>query len=120
MEPIKKDSPVERFPGSVYLVNPPTLPAVAIYEEAMTAGKLLSAEYMLEGKIKNLPQSRYYATILPGILALIDHFEVAGVPSHPTVEEFPYKPREAASLFVGWLVSVVRMHVEEDGTIPPA
>lgn len=115
-------SPVPRFPGEVYLAEPPTLPAVSQFEQAILAGRQLMQDHTPEGAVLpvGLSQSRYYQEVLPGVLACVERFQIQGIPENPTVENFPYKPRKAAEQLVGWLVREVEKFINEDDQIPPA
>lgn len=116
-----RTSPIKQFPGSIRLIDPVVLPAVAKYEQAMLDGRELTREYTPEGgKFPvGLAAANYYATILPGVFAIVEGFEIEGIPTNPTVESFPYKPKKAAELLVAWLVDTVKQYVEEDNQVPP-
>ncbi len=116
------NSPIPQFPGEVYLIEPPTLPVVSSFEQAIFAGRKLLNEYTPEGQTLpvGLSQSRYYCEVLPGIFACVERFAVKGIPENPTIENFPYKPRQAAERFVGWLIREIEKYIDEDDQIPPS
>ncbi len=78
------ESPVKRFPGKIVLSDPLTMPQ---YMEWVDAANAAEAE---EHPAKK--QGLY----LPGVLACVEKWELAGIPEHPTVENFPASPAQSS------------------------
>lgn len=117
-------SNIPRFAGKVYLHQVVTLPMVRKYEEIMLEGgrelraALDAAKVQPSGRM--LTNSAYHSIILPGVLVMVEKFEIPGMPEQPTIEDFPYRPPKQAALFIAWLVQEIDKYLEEDGEDPNA
>lgn len=86
-------SPSKRWPGSVTIADPLTLPQVEPIEEAL--------EYKPEGaqvRLTVLDKNR-----LPAVLACVEKWELEGFPAAVTMETFPLSPRPESSKLIGWI-----------------
>ena len=95
-------SPFKKFPGSVTLYDPLTLPQVELIEAAF-----VTPEADENGKI--------WLTILdkpklPAVLACVETWNIENLPSPPlTIDNFYMSPRRATSNLITWLFDEIRM-----------
>jgi hypothetical protein len=93
-------SPVGRFPGTVTLSDPLTFPQSLAVEDALEAANAL-------GEGASMRRQNY--TILPGLLACIEEWNVTGkgMPESPTPDTFPSTPAIAAAELIAWLIEEI-------------
>ncbi len=89
-------SPVKRFPGTVTLQEPLFYPQVIAFRDAVEAARELP-----DGS----SQLEYNHTILPGIIAVVESWDLAGVEKHPTPDTFPVTPNKSAIDLMAWLIA---------------
>lgn len=105
-------SPVKKWPGTVTLVDPLTFPQLIAFEQASEAAKAVLAR---EGT-----QGEYDAAFIPGLLACVAVWELAGLPAIVTFETFPTRPRKASTQLMLWLAGEIGSYIREDDDLPPA
>lgn len=99
-------SPVKRLPGNVLLCDPLTFPQYRAFVEALDKAQ------------KSELQSDYDASILPGIIACVERWEVSGFPEVVTPETFPATPRKASNQIITWLVREITKLIVEADEVP--
>lgn len=105
--PIIASSPVKRFAGRITLPDSLTYPQLIAWEQALAAAQA-------DG-LTNV--QRWYA-LIPGVLACVETWELAGVPDHPTADTFPSTPRVAADKLLRWVMDNIRAAIVEDDNAP--
>ena len=106
--PKRIESPVERFPGYVVLHNPLTYPRVMAFQDAI-------------GEVQELGDTTWIKlryTLMPGILACVESWEIDGVPEDPTPDNIPATPLVAAGELVNWLQDEITALLVETETVP--
>jgi hypothetical protein len=88
-------SPSTRWPGSVTLTDPLTLPQA----EAIDEGLAIIREH--EGN--NISYVKIDKAHLIGILACVEKWDLQNMPEPLTLENFPMSPQGARRELVGWL-----------------
>ena len=109
---------MEPFTGSVTLSDPLSLEQEAAVERA---------NYHLERAIENIDGeadgvSIRTLAILPGVLACVEKWNIAGIPENPTIQTWPTRPRNAVVSLVSWLfVEIGKIYTDaQDPEIPNA
>lgn len=102
-------SPVKRWSGTVTLSDPLTFPQAIAFEEALDSIKTLG---------KDASIAKYYAAILPGVLACVDDWDLADFPDNPAVDNFPATPRVASIKLLDWLIDEIT-HLYNDAEPDP-
>lgn len=97
-------SPVDRWPGTVTIADPMTMPQVLAFEDALSkrseffeerdGQRLLKVNTLLGG-----PDAEGIAAILP----CVESWEIEGFPKKPTEKNFPSSPRGDSHVFIQWL-----------------
>lgn len=105
-------SPSKKWPGEVQLSDPLTFPQVLAFEDALRAVKT--------AKEDNLTLARANYLILPGVLACVERFNLAGLPDNISVDAFPATPRLASAQLVSWLIGEITALYNEAEEIPNA
>lgn len=85
-------SPVKRFPGTVTLPDSFTYPQRIAWEQALARA----------GAIEHVKTEQLYS-VLSGIIACVDKWDVSGVPERPTPDTFPSSPVVSATKLLKWL-----------------
>lgn len=99
-------SPVKKWPGTVTLSDPLTLPQSWGFADAITAARELGEAAQL---------SRYNFALLTGVCGCVEKWELQGLPAAITPDNFPATPRNAAAQLCAWLVGeVVQLYQDED------
>lgn len=113
-------SPVDRWPGTVYLPDPMTMPQVLAFEKALTQnneyfedvdGQRVLRSNMLWGT----PDSEW---VKIAILPIVEEWHLSNFPDPVTEENFPFTPRVASRELVNWLVNEIFMVYAGEVDIP--
>ena len=97
-------STVKKWPGTVTLHDPLTIPQVLTLETAIVAANSLG-----EGATRTAAD----AAILPGLLACVERFDLAGLPAQIGAETFPGTPRRSSAELIAWLTKeIMRLYAE--------
>ena len=103
-------SPSSRWPGSVVLSEPMTLPQALAWEKCIRVAQLNTEEATL---------TDYNYALLPGICACVEKWELEGI-VNPTPDTFPATPRKASIELITWLTSeITRVYVGEEEKADP-
>lgn len=103
-------SPSSRWPGSVVLADPLTLPQALAWEKAIRISQALSGDITMT--------DLNYA-MLPGVCACVDKWELEGL-GQLTPDTFPATPRKASMELLGWLIGeITRVYVGEEAKADP-
>jgi hypothetical protein len=103
-------SPSKRWPGSVTLADPLTLPQVELIEAALRP-------------LDNVPEDgQVYLTALdkpqiPAILACVEKWDLQDFPV-PTLDTFPMSPRRETHDLIAWIFREMRRVYIGDQEIP--
>lgn len=100
--------PVKRWPGTVTLHDPLTLPMVASLERSISNGRALVDP--TKGEID--------AAMLPGVLACVEAVNLQGVPPALGVDNFPGSPRRSSAELFSWLLREVMVIYSEETADP--
>ena len=105
-------SPVKKFPGTVRLQDPLYYPQMIAMRNALSAAQSLGGD---AAKID------YNRAVLPGIIAVVEEWNLSGVSKSPTPDTFPLTPVKSADALAAWLIGeVVKLYLEEDEAVPNA
>lgn len=123
-------SPVKRWRGTVTLSDPLTIPQVMAYEDAMRAGKEAALEHGNTVQVKNKSgeeetqanffSARYLYTILPGVCACVEKWELEGLPAVVTAENFPGSPKMDSARLLSWIIGEISKLYTEAEEVPNA
>lgn len=90
-------SPVQRWPGSVTLSQPLTLPQARLIEAALRPIQSDTADG------ERVWFSTLDAAQLPAIIACVEKWELSGFPETVTADNFPASPRGDSHKLIEWL-----------------
>ena len=101
---MKKESPVEKFPGHIILPDYLTLPQVRAFEDALDG---------LENIGKGKKTDRVWLSVidekrLPAILESVQEWHIEGIPEKLTVDNFPMTPVSEANKLINWVFQELR------------
>jgi len=117
---MKKDSPVERFPGHVILPEYLTLSQVRAFEDVLDSVRDRFAVDDSEESEKIVWLSVVSEERLPVILMCVNEWHIEGVPDKPTIDIFPMTPVANANDLVKWLFDLIRELWIGDYEVPNA
>ena len=100
-------SPVAKWPGTVTISDPLTLPQAIAVEHA------INAVMALEGASQRVVNY----TLLPGICQCVEAWNLEGLGAL-TAETFPATPRKASAELAAWLVNEVTALYKDAEEIP--
>ena len=110
-------SPSKRWPGSVTLSDPLTLPQAEAIENALDDRRdaVEEAETGEDGRV--------YFTItdkpcLPAVIACVEKWELEGFPDVVEVTSFPFSPRNAAHELIKWLFEEIIKIYSGESEVP--
>ena len=103
-------SPVKKWPGTVTLHDPLTLPMCAAFERSNANAHALQDQAPTRSEIQ--------VALLSGVLACVERFDLTGLPEQIGVENFPGSPRVESARLINWLVSEVS-HLYLEGNADP-
>ncbi len=98
-------SPVKRFPGTVTLKDPLHYPQVIAFQRALEVAQELPPGSM---------QIEYNRALLPGVIAIVEEWNLTGVDKHPTPDSFPMTPIQSARELAAWLIRETSALFAED------
>lgn len=111
-------SPIAEFAGTVVIPSRLTLPQCMAWKASVNA----SSEYLSE--IKENPEAfdmdKWDELLIPVLCQLIERFEIADFPEHPTPETFSTTPRRKANDFITWLGGEIRKVYTGEQEVPNA
>ncbi len=105
-------SKVAKFPGSVVLTDPLTLPQVLELEEGIDEHDAL---------IDSGERSRAVLSkvLVPTLCKVIVECHLQGWPEHPSLDTWPASPRGATADVTDWLIEEVRqIYIGDAQTVP--
>jgi len=88
-------SPVKRWPGTITIAEPLTMPQYMAWLDCNEAAKASDNN------------QKRPAIFLPGILAVVEKWELANFPVAPTVDTFPASPAISAIKLIAALVGEI-------------
>lgn len=100
-------SPVSRFPGTVTLSDPLTLPQAIAMEQALEAVRALESP----------SQKQVNYTLLSGLCKCVERWEIKGYETI-TPDTFPATPPKASATLAAWLLEEVIALYQEAEEIP--
>ncbi len=119
-------SPVKRWPGMVTLHDPLSYPQLIAWEDAINAAD--KSELADEARAKNPDgkltlgaigaRPRLAQTVLPGILACVEKWELQSFPEIVTLDTFPSTPRMPALMLISWLMAEINKLYDDAGEVP--
>ena len=101
--------PIPRWAGTAQISDPMTVMQVAVIERAISSAQ----------KIENPTTAEVEQTLLPGVLACVNRFDLANLPAQMSVEQWPGTPRGDSILLFNWLLGEVRAVYRGEVTPPP-
>ena len=104
-------SPVKKWPGSVTLSDPLTVPQAMAFEESLALARAEENQEITRAKIAGL--------LLPGICACVEKWELEGL-GIVTPENYPATPKLASALLLAWLMKEITELFNEADEIPNA
>lgn len=109
-------SPVARFPGTVTISDPLTLPQAIAMEQAIQAMQDL-------GEGATIAQAHY--TLLPGICKCVEAWNLEDAEKKTllgdlSADTFPATPRKASAELLAWLVGAVTALYNDAEDVPNA
>jgi hypothetical protein len=104
-------SPVKKWPGSVTLADPLTLPQATAFEDALDIAR---AE-----ENKDLTRAKIAGMLLPGICACVEKWDLEGL-EIITPENYPASPKLSSALLLSWLMGEITSLFKEADEIPNA
>jgi hypothetical protein len=96
-------SPVKKWPGTVTLYDPLSLPQVVALEDAFAQVKKLGQKISL---------SKQHKELLPAIEDCVASWDLEGIKNPPS--PFPATPRKPANQLLNWLIEEVTALFSED------
>lgn len=102
-------SPVEKWPGTVTLSDPLTLPQGRAFEEG-----LIEAQKALRD---SKGQLSYEIAILEGCIPCVEKWDIPSIPSL-TVNTFPLKPHRARYALISWLLEEIMLLYKDAEEVP--
>jgi len=103
-------SPVKRWPGTVTIADPITLPQYIAWCDALDVVNRVKNNGAATGP-------RRIQAVLPGVLACVTDWQIEGLPL-PTAETWPMKPRAACVELANWLFKEVSRVIDEEESLP--
>jgi hypothetical protein len=89
-------SPIKRFPGSVTIADPLTLPQVEAIEAAVDHPKTLEPEALYYFTVYDKPQ-------MSAMFACVEKWQLQNFPETVNIDTFPMSPRKASHELIKWL-----------------
>ena len=104
-------SPVKRFEGTVVIPDYLNFDQVFAFQDGLAAaGQLRNTEGVTGYQVNR--------AALPGVLACVEEWHLAGMPERVTLETFPATPPISAARLLGWLINEISSLYDEAETIP--
>ena len=105
------ECPVKCWPGTITIPDYLNYPQVMAFRKAMAEAQQLG---------EDVPVDTYNFTILPGLCACVERWDIKGLPEHVTPETFPGAPASASVRLMSWLIGVVVEQFKEAEEVPNA
>ncbi len=105
-------SPVKKWPGTVTLHDPLSLPQVVAVQDALESAKALAED----GDLEKLGLAEFHNALLPAIEDCIEIWEMEGLDDPPN--PFPGTPRKSAAELMNWLSTEVVALFNEAEAVP--
>lgn len=111
-------SPVKRFPGEVQLPDYLDFPTYARWREAMQAAQAFLNDKREAAKAAgqerfSYDQREYNRLALPGICAVVEKWNLAGLKTPVTPDTFPVTPSQSANALAEWLIREISSLFDE-------
>lgn len=106
-------SPVSRFPGSVTLADPLTLPQVIALEDAFD-------QQEAQQQAGQRYRSRLFQPYVPVICSVVVEWNLENFPKTVTPETFPSSPRGATADLIEWLALEIANQYSGETQVPLA
>ena len=123
-------SPVRRWPGTVILSDPLSIPQTIAFEDALNKSQADAKERGdivriknskgKESEVANAASGRYRLIILDGILPCVEGWQLDGLPETLTKDTFPGTPRIPSVELIAWLVEEISKLFIEANDVPNA
>lgn len=91
-------SPSKRWPGSVTLYDPLTLPQVEAIETALAENR---------GREETSIPAKFDRSYIPAFIACVEVWNIQDFPNPPALETWPLSPRRDASVISSWLLTEI-------------
>lgn len=124
-------STLPAYPGVVIFHEPLFFEQVAAFEDAQDAAaevepsqfwaKVAEANDITDDKGKRVVlswTSRSDRAFLPALLKCVKEWHIEGLPEQPTIETFPFTPRDKTHELIEWLVTELRKIVDGEKNVP--
>ena len=116
-------SPVEKFPGTVTLSEPLTMPQVVIIDDCLLTRREFFEEKEIDGKRGYVLKAGAFwsqpdSVALEAIVQCVDDWNLKGMPEDVTAETFPGSPRAASRQLVDWLITEILEVYQGEAEIP--
>jgi hypothetical protein len=123
-------SPSKRWPGTVILSDPLSMPQVMAFEDAIQNAREQAIEHGntvtvkdkdgVEKEAANAMSARYMNGILPGICVCVEKWELQGLPEKVTPDIFPGSPKMDSAELLAWLIREITELYRGAETVPNA
>jgi hypothetical protein len=111
-------SPVKRWSGTVTLADPLTFPQTFAFEDAIDAVQAARRDLPEDAQMTDRDARRINYAALPGIVACVEEWHLAGFPEVVTIESFPATPSNSAARLIAWLFNEITQAFREAETVP--
>ena len=117
------ESPVKKFPGTVTLFDPLTMPQVVKIDECLLSRRQYFEETEIDGArgyvLKDDAFWSHPDTIaLDAILVCVEEWNLKNLPDDLTAENFPGSPRPASRALINWLVIEILAVYQGETEVP--
>ena len=116
-------SPVKKFPGTVTLSDPLTLPQVVIIDDClMTRRDFFEEVEDGDNRVYKLKPGMFWSKSdsleVAAIVQCVDEWSLKGFPEKVTAETFPGSPRSASQAVINWLLTEIMNVYQGETEIP--
>ena len=116
-------SPVDRFPGTVTLSDPLTMPQVVAIDECLLSRKKYFEEKDIEGQRGYVLKTDTFwskpdSVALDAIFTCVEEWALKNIPEKVTAENFPGSPRAASKALIDWLINEILAVYSGEAEIP--
>lgn len=105
-------SPVKKWPGTVTLCDPLSLPQVVKIQNALESAKELAED----GNLDKLGLAEFHNELLPAFVPCVEKWDLEGIEDPPN--PFPATPRVSAAKLMSWLSTEVVALFNEAEEVP--
>ncbi len=110
------ESKVKHFPGTVTIHQPATWPQYMAWRQAVEAASHGENLSVAEASFTDDSAKE----MIPGVLAMVEKWELQNFPASPTEATFPATPRRSIGLLLAWVISEITKVITEDDDYPNA